>query len=193
MCTTNKCALCSIQVSAALSALCSQLPAEATAAHRQKVKDELGRLVGRLQVRSLMRPCSLHPLTLTVPPAIEQGLKRKLDAADAKEDTAVCRLELRLGSLRAIAGDDDPPDAAAAAAAAAIRRNWGRRRLDRCARAPLRRKCATKAASDRRRLRGAGGGARGGAGASPACPRHRGARSRGARRARDMRQAGCAG
>eukprot|EP00291_Cryptomonas_curvata_P026259 CAMPEP_0172175528 /NCGR_PEP_ID=MMETSP1050-20130122/14280_1 /TAXON_ID=233186 /ORGANISM="Cryptomonas curvata, Strain CCAP979/52" /LENGTH=126 /DNA_ID=CAMNT_0012847645 /DNA_START=95 /DNA_END=471 /DNA_ORIENTATION=+ len=85
-------------VSVALSALCSQLPVEgdASAANRQRVKDELGRLVGRLQ-----------------------GLKRKLEAADAKEDAAVCRLELRIGSLRAVAGDDDPSDAAAAAAAAA--------------------------------------------------------------------------
>jgi hypothetical protein len=43
-----------LQVSSSLSALCGQLPVEGgadlSAANRRRVKEEIGRLVGRLQV-----------------------------------------------------------------------------------------------------------------------------------------------
>ena len=64
-----------------------------------------------------------------------QGLKRKLESADAKEEAAVRRLELRLGSLRSLAADDEPQSKSGGLTAeAAFRRQWGKQRVDRYAR-----------------------------------------------------------
>jgi hypothetical protein len=63
----------------------------------------------------------------------KQGLKRKLESADAKEEAAVSRLEVRLGSLRSLTAEDDPsqPKCAASISEGAVRRQWGKRRVDR--------------------------------------------------------------
>jgi len=99
------------------SQLSSSAPNDAAAAAKAaKIKEELGRLVGRLQ-----------------------GLKRKLDTADAREEAALARVDNRIASLRSLtpvesdAGDggSKKSQTSAATALSAARRDWSKKRVDR--------------------------------------------------------------
>lgn len=97
-----------------MSSQLSSVPNDKAAAEKAaKIKEELGRLVGRLQ-----------------------GLKRKLDTADAREEAALARIDNRIASLRSLNPDEpDPADSSkksqTAAALSAARRDWSKKRVDR--------------------------------------------------------------